>query len=95
LRLSEIAYCSNSRNRDTIAIEVCHPDEGGAFTAEALESVQRLTAWLCREFSLTTEDVIRHHDITGKICPKYYVEHPEAWTDLLAGVDSRLKTETD
>ena len=30
-------------------------------------------------FNLTSEDVIRHYDVTGKICPKYYVDHPEAW----------------
>ena len=27
-------------------------------------------------------DVIRHYDVTGKICPKYYVDHPEAWEDF-------------
>ena len=91
--LSEIAYCSNDRNEDTVSIEVCHPDEGGEFTPETLAAVEKLTAWLCGEFSLTTEDVIRHYDVNGKICPRYYVEHPEAWTDLLAGVQSALELE--
>ena len=27
--LTEIAYASNIRNADTVAIEVCHPDETG------------------------------------------------------------------
>lgn len=27
--LNEIAYCSNSRNDDTISIECCHPDQSG------------------------------------------------------------------
>ena len=88
--LSEIAYCSNKRNSDTIAIEVCHPDDTGEFSAETLAAVEKLTAWLCEEFSLTTEDVIRHYDVTGKICPKYYVENPEAWTALLADVDKLM-----
>ena len=40
-----------------------------------------LTAWLCREFRLDPEeDVIRHYDVTGKLCPLYYVEHPEEWS---------------
>ena len=88
--LSEISYCSNHRNRDTIAIEVCHPDESGEFTPETMEALLKLTAWLCHEFELTEEDVIRHHDVNGKICPKFYVEHPEAWNDLLAGVRKGL-----
>lgn len=25
------------------------------------------------------KDVIRHYDVTGKKCPLWYVEHPEAW----------------
>ena len=84
--LSEISYCSNERNYDTIAIEVCHPDETGEFLPETLESLERLTAWLCAVFDLGADQVIRHYDVTGKICPKYYVEHEEAWGDLLAGV---------
>jgi N-acetylmuramoyl-L-alanine amidase len=26
--------------------------------------------------------VIRHYDVTGKICPKYFVEHESAWEDF-------------
>ena len=88
--LSEISYCSNQRNYDTIAIEVCHPDDTGVFSDQTLESVERLTAWLCGVFDLGTDQVIRHYDVTGKICPKYYVEHEEAWLDLLAGVESAI-----
>ena len=46
-----------------------------------------LTAWLCEEFHLDPEeDVIRHYDVTGKLCPLYYVEHPEAWDAFLQDV---------
>ena len=46
-----------------------------------------LTAWLCHTFHLDPErDVIRHYDVTGKRCPVYYVEHPEAWEDFLVDV---------
>lgn len=31
---------------------------------------------------LAPADVIRHYDVTGKVCPKYYVDHPEAWEDF-------------
>ena len=50
-----------------------------------------ITAWLCGEYGLTTEDVIRHYDVTGKDCPKYYVEHPEAWERFLADVDAYME----
>ena len=50
-----------------------------------------LTAWLCREFRLDPErDVIRHYDVTGKLCPLYYVENPEAWDAFLSDVSAEL-----
>ena len=90
--LDEIAYASNSRNGDTVSIEVCHPDGAGRYGPETYDRVVELTAWLCREFRLDPEeDVIRHYDVTGKQCPLYYVEHPEAWDALRAGVAAELE----
>lgn len=88
---SEIAYASNSRNSDTLSIECCHTDETGKFTEATYTSLVRLTGWLCYRFNLTSEDVIRHYDVTGKICPKYYVDHPEAWEQFKADVGEQIK----
>ena len=89
--LTEISYASNTRNSDTVAIEVCHPDETGKFSAVTYDRVVELTAWLCREFRLKPEkDVIRHYDVSGKVCPKYFVEDPEAWEQFLEDVSSAL-----
>ncbi len=78
----EIAYASNSRNADSVSIEVCHEDETGEFSDVTYDSVVELTAWLCMKFRLTEKDVIRHYDITGKICPKYYVENEDSWLEF-------------
>ena len=87
--LTEIAYASNDRNGDTVAIEVCHPDETGEFSRETYERLVELTAWLCQTFELNPEtDVLRHYDVTGKVCPRYYAEHPEAWGRFLDDVES-------
>ena len=93
--LTEISYASNTRNEDTVAVEVCHPDETGEFSPVTYHRVVELTAWLCREFRLDpAADVIRHYDVTGKICPKYYVENQEAWEAFLADVEQTVKAET-
>lgn len=86
----EVAYASNSRNYDTVSIECCHPDETGEFTAETYRSVVQLTAWLCEKFGLDSEDVIRHYDITGKDCPRYFVEHEDAWEIFKENVQKSL-----
>lgn len=76
---SEISYCSNERNEDTIAIECCHLSKDGKFTKETYESLVELTAFLCCKFDLEMDDIIRHYDITGKLCPKYYVTNEDKW----------------
>ena len=89
---SEIAYASNSRNSDTLSIECCHTDETGKFTEATYTSLVRLTGWLCYRFNLTSQDVIRHYDVTGKISPKYFVVHPAAWEQFKADVGEQIKT---
>ena len=86
----EVAYASNERNKDTISIECCHPDETGKFTEETYQSMVQLTAWLCRKYSLTAYTVIRHYDVTGKNCPKYFVENEEAWANFKEDVANAL-----
>lgn len=78
--LDEISYCSNSRNSDTIAIECCHPDSTGRFNDETYRAAVRLTAALCNTYGLAPEkDILRHYDITNKLCPLYFVEHEDEW----------------
>ena len=89
--ITEIAYGNAPRNEDTISIEVCHPDETGRFNDVTYESVVNLTAWLCKELKLGSKDVVRHYDINGKLCPKYYVEHEDAWVQFRKDVDAAIK----
>lgn len=88
--LDEISSATNDRNVDTVSIEVCHPDESGKFADATYESVVKLTAWLCKKYNLTQNDVIRHYDVTGKDCPKYYVEHPAAWKQLREDIGKEI-----
>ena len=86
--LHEKSSASNHRNKDTISIEVCHPDESGMFTDASYQSLVKLTTWLCEICGLDNSDVIRHYDITGKQCPLYFVTHEDAWKQFLKDVKS-------
>lgn len=79
---NEISYASNDRNFDTISIECCIEDETGKFNGNTYDSLIKLTTWLMGRYDLSSEDVIRHYDVTGKNCPKYYVEHEDAWDEF-------------
>ena len=85
--LHEKSSASNHRNKDTISIEFCHPDESGKFTDASYQSLVKLTAWLLDVCDLDSNDVIRHYDITGKQCPLYFVTHEDAWKKFLQAVD--------
>ncbi len=89
--LDEKSNASNNRNLDTISIEVCHPDSTGEFNDATYLSLVKLTAWLCDNSGLKAKEVIRHYDITGKECPKYFVTHQNEWEKFLSDVKEELK----
>jgi N-acetylmuramoyl-L-alanine amidase len=67
-------------NNCTIGIELCHPAWDGKFTSETWMAAVELTACLLKQFNLDPSTGIwTHHAVTRKDCPKYFVEHPEAF----------------
>lgn len=93
--LGEMAQANYPRNDYTISIETCHPDVTGQFSETTYRTLIKLTAWLCEVYGLTADDVIRHYDVSGKLCPIYYCpnqygdnpySHEEAWELLKADV---------
>ena len=63
-------------NSFCLGIELCHPDDTGVFEEATLWQAAGLCAELCRKYSLDPmSQIIRHYDVTGKVCPKYWVNH--------------------
>jgi len=89
--LDEYSSASNHRNCDSISIEVCHPDDSGKFGDVTYSSLVRLTAWLLDASGLNTSSVIRHYDITGKDCPRYFVQNEDSWYAFLEDVSLAVK----
>lgn len=88
--LWEKSAASNWRNSDTVSVEVCHPDDSGKFSDVTYKSVVKLTAWLLKETGLDENAVIRHYDITEKLCPLYYVKNEGAWKQLKKDIGNAL-----
>ena len=87
----EISYASNSKNSETVSIECCHSDLTGKFNSDTYESLVHLTSWLCCQYHIDIDNIIRHYDVTGKNCPKYYVEHENKWNDFKDDVKDYIK----
>ena len=79
----------NYPNYTTIGIEMCHTKDG--FTEETLETVSTLVAQLLAEHDLTVQNLYRHFDITGKLCPKFFVEDEKQWTAFKARVENKFQ----
>lgn len=92
--LEEQAYAVATRNEDSVSIECCYLDEDGEFTQETYDTLVHTLAWLTQEYHLSADDILRHYDCGGKMCPLYYVEHEDAWEKLLADVEN-YKPEAD
>lgn len=84
--LDEEAYAVVERNGDSISIECCYLAQDGSFTQETYDSLVEMLAWLLDLYDLEPEDILRHYDCGGKLCPIYYVKHEDAWQKLLEDV---------
>ena len=73
----EKSFCTNQANDYTISVECCHPDGTGKFTEATYESMIWLGKYLMAKHGI--KENIRHYDVTGKICPKWFVDNPNKW----------------
>ena len=75
-------YC---RNTNSIGIEMCSRiDSNGKFyiKEETIANAIELTKFLMEKYDIPVENVIRHYDVTGKMCPKPFVEDEKLWLDF-------------
>ena len=79
----ETSWCTNEANSYTVSVECCHPDWTGCFTGKTYTSLVELTARLCQKYHLDPQNggVIRHYDVTRKICPKWFVPASRGGSD--------------
>lgn len=79
----EVSWCTNQANSYTISIECCHPSTDGIFNGLTYKSLVELCADICKRWELNPLDrgIIRHFDVTGKVCPKCFVPASKGGTD--------------
>ncbi|MDR1000391.1 MAG: N-acetylmuramoyl-L-alanine amidase [Clostridiales bacterium] len=71
---------AKTNNSTYLGIEVCHPDKTGKFSAVTYKALVELVADICERNGFNPyQDIQRHYDVTGKLCPLYYVNNPSAW----------------
>lgn len=77
---NEIAYTTNSANAYSIGVECATTGADDHYTDEEYKTMVKTGAWLAQTYRLDPRnDFIRHYDVTGKICPRYFVNNVKAW----------------
>jgi N-acetylmuramoyl-L-alanine amidase CwlA len=69
----------------------CYSNDSGIMTGDTYESMVELVAELIKEYDLSISDVQLHYDITGRLCPQYYVQNETEWQNFLSDVSLKLK----
>ncbi len=93
---NEVAYHASSANSYSIGIEVCHPDSTGKYTDLAYKSLIELLVDLCERYKLEPmRAIIRHYDVSGKDCPRYYVKNTEEWKRLKQDVEDAISKDEE
>ncbi len=87
---NEIAYAAAGKNDGTIHIEVCYPDNSGKFTEKSTAALSELVPSLMEKYSIPAQNVVRHYDLTGKLCPFYYVDNSR-WNTLKSQITAAPK----
>ena len=91
---NEQSICTNSANPYSISIECCHLDSTGKFREATYNALVELCADICRRYKLNPlTGIIRHFDVTGKICPKWFVNNPKEWEIFKGKVSTILNPE--
>jgi N-acetylmuramoyl-L-alanine amidase CwlA len=93
LNASTSYYPKGNANLLTVGIEMClepngelHPD-----TIERTRLVVKYLQSMYSQLSDTKNRIIRHYDVTGKNCPKPFVEDEQKWNAFLYSIDQPIK----
>jgi N-acetyl-anhydromuramyl-L-alanine amidase AmpD len=62
---------ASCRNANSVSLEVVS-DGSKAFTAAQIATLKSVVPELMKKYDVPAANVIRHNDVTGKICPLYY-----------------------
>ena len=86
------------RNSNSIGIELCcrkkNSNSTWYFEEETIKAAIQLTKELMAKYGIPASNVIRHYDVTGKVCPEPYVRDTGAWNTFKAGLSAAASTVT-
>lgn len=80
-------------NNNSISVELCDTKRDGkyGFTEKTLENAVALCQLLIKKYNIPAENIIRHFDVVGKICPAPFVNDEKAWEEFKERIVDEVK----
>lgn len=91
-------YYNDCRNDNSIGIELCSRiDKNGQyyFKDQTILNAVQLTKMLMKRYNIDINHVVRHYDVTRKVCPAPFVNNPEAWKSFLKRLEDKPMTKEE
>ena len=73
------------RNDNSIGVEMCsEKDRKGQYyiNEQTQNNTLEVVKWLMEKYGVPLENVVRHYDVTGKLCPEPFVKNQVQWLDF-------------
>ncbi|MCR9038526.1 peptidoglycan-binding protein [Bacillus sp. L381] len=85
-----VAALKPNANFLSIGVELCI-EKDGTFHPDTIARAEQVCAELCKMYKLNPiNDIVRHYDITHKICPAPWVNNSQGFADFKARVKKRM-----
>lgn len=74
-------YYNKCTNTNSLGIELCDTKKDGkyGFTDKTINNAVEIVKDKMKQYNVPIDRVIRHFDVTGKICPKPFVDDDKQW----------------
>lgn len=86
------------RNDNSIGVELCcYQDAAGRwrFDPATVANAVQLVRSLMAQYGIDTDHIVRHYDVTGKVCPEPFVRDALAWAEFKARLTAPETTEEE
>lgn len=85
-------YKKKCTNGNSISIEMVSQSKNGIYfiPENTIKRAQELTFNLMQKYNINIKNVLRHYDVTGKLCPRPFIDTNE-WNDFKRGLESDIE----
>lgn len=81
-------YYNSCRNANSIHIEMCNSVNSVPLKTRA--NTITMVKYLMDKYNIDINHVVRHYDVTGKVCPKPYVNNVAAWNNFKSELEDDM-----